>query len=191
MTRVAADSAPGVRPPALVALHWLTVAALCAAVAAIFWRESVDGRVLRDWLIQGHRHFGLLVLAMAGLRLAVRWRSHRGGAHDATAPILRAAASLAHGALYALLFTLPLLGWAASSAADRTVSFLGVALPALVHADEDLADRLAAWHSNAAWALLGLVLLHVAAALWHHYALRDNTLIAMLPRSRRSLSARR
>lgn len=187
MSRVAAKPAPGGLPPALVALHWLTVAALCAAFAAVWWRDTVDGRVLRDWLIQGHRHFGLLVLAMTSLRIAVRWRSHGRGARDAAAPTLRAAAVLAHSGLYALLVTLPFLGWAASSAAERTVSFLGVALPALVQADEDLADRLAAWHSSAAWALLGLVLLHVAAALWHHFALRDGTLVAMLPRCRRSV----
>lgn len=191
MSRVAAEPAPGARPPALVALHWLTVAALCAAVGVVWWRDAVEGRVLRDWLIEGHRHFGLLVLAMAGLRMAVRWRSHGGGAREAAAPSLRLAAALAHSALYGLLFTLPLLGWAASSAAERTVSFLGVALPALVQADEDLADRLAAWHSSAAWALLGLVLLHVAASLWHHFALRDGTLVAMLPRGRRCVPSRR
>lgn len=189
MTLVAAEPAPAARPRALVALHWLTVAALCAAVAAIWWRDAVDGRVLRGWLIEGHRHFGLLVLAMAGLRVVVRWRSSP-GTRNATAPALRAAAALAHGALYALLFTLPLLGWAASNAAERTVSFLGVALPALVQADEDLADRLAAWHADAAWTLLGLVLLHVAAALWHHFALRDGTLTAMLPRRRSSVPSR-
>ena len=36
-------------------------------------------------------------------------------------------------------------------------------------------------HETAAWALIGMVALHAAAALWHHFVRRDNVLRAMLP----------
>ena len=71
-----------------------------------------------------------------------------------------------------------------SSAAGTPVHFFGLTLPPLVGEDEDLADTLQTWHVNAAWALLVLVSLHVAAALWHHLVLRDHTLRMMLPRRR-------
>jgi hypothetical protein len=80
---------------------------------------------------------------------------------------------------------LPLLGWALSNAEGKPVHLFGLTLPALVSADEDLADTLQAWHLNAAWVLLGLVSLHVAAALWHHFVLRDEVLRRMLPKRRR------
>jgi len=73
----------------------------------------------------------------------------------------------------------------ASSAAGTPVHFFGLTLPALVGEDEDLADTLQSLHVDAAWALLALVTLHLAAALWHHFVLRDHTLRMMLPRRHR------
>jgi cytochrome b561 len=58
-------------------------------------------------------------------------------------------------------------------------------LPTIIGADEDLADRLQDLHVDAAWALLALVCLHIGAALWHHFVLRDGVLRRMLPARRR------
>jgi len=173
------------RPRKLVALHWLTVLCVVGAATLILVRDELDGRAVRAWLLEGHRHFGLLVLLLFGVRVALRVRYGKlqpGGDHPR---ILRVCAGLTHIALYALLLALPLLGWATSSAAGLDVHFFGLTLPPLVGEDEDLADSLQALHLDAAWALLALVTLHVAAALWHHFVFRDHTLRMMLPRRRR------
>lgn len=170
------------RPPALVALHWLTVLALLAAASLILIRGEVGGRALRQWLLEGHRHFGLLVLALFFLRLGVRLRLGR--LPTAGGRLLRAVAALTHLALYALLLALPLLGWALSDALGKPVHLFGLTLPALVQPDPDLADTLQAWHLDAAWTLLALAALHVGAALWHHLVRRDDVLRGMLPRRR-------
>jgi cytochrome b561 len=94
-------------------------------------------------------------------------------------------AGLTHLALYALLLALPVLGWAMSSASGTPVHFFGLTLPPILGEDDDLADTLQVWHVNAAWALLVLATVHVAAALWHHFVRRDRTLRMMLPRRRR------
>jgi cytochrome b561 len=78
-----------------------------------------------------------------------------------------------------------LLGWALSNAQDRPVHLFGLTLPALVGADEDLADMLQTWHVDAAWVLLALALMHAVAALWHHFVVRDDVLRAMLPNRQR------
>jgi cytochrome b561 len=126
---------------------------------------------------------GLLVLGLGVARVLLRLRLGKlpGGGGGLVA---RALAGLTHAGLYALLFALPLLGWASINAAGRTVDLFGWPLPALVGADEDLGDALLAWHVNAAWALLALGVMHAAAALWHHFVLRDSVLSAMLPRPR-------
>jgi len=99
---------------------------------------------------------------------------------------MQRAALGAHLALYALLLTLPLLGLATSQAHAVHVRLFGLLqLPMLVPADADLADTLSDWHVWLAWALLVLVALHVAAALWHHAVRRDGVLHAMLPAVRR------
>ena len=73
-----------------------------------------------------------------------------------------------------------------SDAQGKPVDLLGATLPALVGPDEDLADKLQIWHVDVAWVLLGLISLHIAAALWHHFVLRDRVLRMMLPKRRHS-----
>ncbi len=154
-------------------------------MAFILVRGEADGRALRQWLLEGHRHFGLLVLALFFLRIAVRLRLGRLQAPAGMGWVVRAAAALTHVAMYALLLSLPLLGWALSDALAKPVHLLGLSLPTLVEPDPDLADTLQAWHLDAAWALLALVTLHVGAALWHHFIRRDGVLRDMLPKRTR------
>jgi cytochrome b561 len=168
-------------PRRIVVLHWLTVLCVCMAAGLILIRDEVAGRAVRQWLLEGHRHFGLFVLTLFLIRVVVRIRAGQLASERGTHILLRAAAALTHIALYAVLLALPLLGWALSNAQDKPVHFFGLTLPALVSADEDLADSLQSWHVDAAWLLLALVVLHVSAALWHHFVLRDGVLRRMLP----------
>jgi len=181
--RARANAAPALPRP-LVALHWLTLFCLLMAVGLILAYEEVDGRTAEKWLLEGHRHFGLLVLLLFVVRVLLRLRLGRLPV-EAAPRIVRIAAGLTHLVLYALLLVLPLLGWAYSNSMAKPVHFFGATLPALVRPDPDLADTLGGWHVDAAWVLLALVLLHVAAALWHHFVRRDGVLRRMLPGRRR------
>jgi cytochrome b561 len=167
-----------------VALHWATLLALLAGVSMAWVRDAVDGRVLRSWLLEGHTHIGLLVLALWAARVALRLKLGKLPVAGNPSIMLRVVAGLTHAGLYVLLFALPLLGWAASNAHGKTVDLLGLPLPMLVAPDEDIGDELLAWHVTAAWALLALGVMHASAALWHHFVLRDSLLMAMLPRRR-------
>ena len=76
----------------------------------------------------------------------------------------------------------PLAGWAYSSAAGFPVVFLGlVPLPDFVPVSKALADVLKPIHATLAFALAGLVLVHVAAALKHQWIDNDGLLQRMLP----------
>ena len=87
-----------------------------------------------------------------------------------------------HVALYALFFIVPLVGWAYSSAAGFPVVLFGVLpLPDWVSADKALAELIKPWHEISAFALAALVLLHVAAALKHHFIDKDALLDRMRP----------
>lgn len=185
-TDLASEDNTPARPRKIVVLHWLTVLCLCFAAGLILLRdEVVSGRELKQWLLEGHRHFGLFVLTLFFIRVIVRMRAGRLPPVGHMSKAIRAVATLNHVALYALLLAQPLLGWALSNAQDRPVHLFGLTLPTLVHADEDLADSLQAWHVDVAWLLLALVLLHMGAALWHHFIVRDDTLRAMWPSRKR------
>jgi cytochrome b561 len=172
-----------VRHPApMIALHWLTLAALLAGVALVLVREAFDGRAVRYGLLEAHRYAGLLVLALLSVRLAVRMVLAPLPLLAQAAPLARAAAALVHILLYLLLAAVPMLGWLMSSAHGQNVHFLGVPLPALTEPDDDFADIVQQWHAIAAWTLLALGAVHGLAALWHHFVRRDAVLAAMLPR---------
>lgn len=172
------------RPRALVALHWLTVLCLVLAAAVILTRTWTDARPIRNGLLDVHRHLGLCVLALFAVRIGLRFRWGRLPEIARPRRSMRIVAGLTHAALYAAVLLLPLLGWMLSNAQGARVHFLGLPLPRLVEPDFDLADQLVVWHQDAAWALLVLALLHVSAALWHHFVLRDGVLRAMWPRRR-------
>jgi cytochrome b561 len=82
---------------------------------------------------------------------------------------------------YAILLVGPFLGWAAASAHSVPVKLLGI-LTLL-----SLASRKTPWgleagdiHGYAMWTSLALGGLHVAAALYHHFARHDDVLRRML-----------
>jgi cytochrome b561 len=172
-----------------VALHWATVLVLAIGLALILTRDVVEGRALRQGLLDAHRSCGLLLLLLCVLRLALRWRLGRLPALAAMGWLQRTVAASTHALLYGLLAGVPLLGWALSGALDQPVSLFGIALPGWVAADEDMADALHGWHSAMAWTLLALVAAHAGAALWHHVVRKDAVLSAMSPRLRRSPTA--
>lgn len=183
MTAIQTTENKPARPGKIVLFHWLTVLCVCFAAGLILLRdEVVTGRSLKQWLLEGHRHFGLFVLMLFFVRVVVRIRAGKLPPVGKMSKPIRALATLTHMALYALLLAMPLLGWVLSNAQDRPVHLFGLTLPALVGADEDLADSLQTWHVDAAWVLLALVLLHTGAALWHHFVVRDDVLRSMLPR---------
>jgi cytochrome b561 len=170
---------------ASIALHWGSVAAIVLASAVILIRELVEHKTARVIMLDVHRQLGLVVLLFLLLRLGARLR---GGLTNVTADMskpMRFAAAAAHWVLYGTLLGITLLGWAVTSAHAVGLKFLGIIpLPAIAVSDSDLADTLTDYHIWGSWALLGLVILHVGAALYHHFIRKDGVLRAMLPRRR-------
>jgi cytochrome b561 len=174
-----------------VVLHWSTLAAIVIAVASIYLRELTEEKVIRQVLLEAHRQLGLLVLVGVPLRIAVRYWLGFSDQTSAMPVAARMAATACHLALYAGLLALPLLGWAATSAKEITLSLFGLLpLPGLVAPDPDLVDALLDYHKWTAWAFGVLVVLHALAALWHHFGERDGILAAMLPSVRRLTAGR-
>jgi cytochrome b561 len=166
-------------PKPLIALHWLTAAAVL--LAFVTGGNPAKAKDALDLLAgQAHVASGLLVFALVALRLPLR--AVLGAQASVPGPRWQQrAATAAHVGLYALMLVVPLAGWAAL--ADKTTAFtlLGLALP--------LPDANAAWvrllgdaHSTLGDAFIWLAGLHAAAALAHHFVLRDATLMRMLPR---------
>ncbi len=163
-------------------LHWLMLLLIAAAYATMEFKSSFPkGSSAREAMAAAHYLLGLCVFFLVWPRLLARVAG--------TAPAIRpplpawqaAAATATHWVLYALMIGLPLLGWAALSAKGDSVPFFGIELPGLVEKSARLAKQLKHLHETVATAGYYLIGLHVAAALYHHYARRDNTLARMWP----------
>lgn len=137
-------------------------------------------------LYNWHKWAGITVLILSVLRLAVRWTNPPPAlpSHVAQAmPPWQLRAYLAtHSMMYVLFFLVPLVGWAYSSAAGFPIVVFGVLpLPDFMPVDKELAALIKPWHANLAWALAVLVVVHIGAALKHHWIDKDGLLQRMLP----------
>jgi cytochrome b561 len=88
-----------------------------------------------------------------------------------------------HGLLYALLFAVPLLGWAGVTAYPALITVAGYHLPAMpwVTQDAALAKQLFELHGTLAFVLVAFVVCHIAAALVHLFFKRDGVFERMWP----------
>ncbi len=161
-------------------LHWATAGLVAVQIALGLVGHDLEGpagRLLMAW----HLRLGVLILALAMVRLAYR-RRHPPAAMPAAMPgWQRRLAGLNHGLIYALLVALPLLGWLSASAAGETIGLVGpLALPPLMSANDAIADWAGEVHEFGAFALMWLVGLHVAAAAYHGLYRRDGIVRRML-----------
>jgi cytochrome b561 len=163
-------------------LHWTIAALIIVQLSIGVSLPRLPEGALTNALYELHKSFGLTILALALLRIAVR--SSRG------APPLepnipgwqRAAAYTSHYALYTLIVLVPVAGWTATSAGYPPVRYfwtIPVTLP--IEQNEDWANRVYWLHAVLALALALVALVHAGAALHHHFVRRDRTLLRMLP----------
>lgn len=166
-----------------VVLHWLIALLLLVVLGAVFATGFVPAPQARKNLMALHTSAGLLLFVLFLLKLLCMYFSYRAkeDTHD-WSDWTDWIAQGAHTLIYALLFMLPMLGWAHLNALGQDAWFAGLRLPRLIpFRNPDLAYTLQDFHSSAAWVLIIVVVLHVLAAFWHHFLRRDDVLRAMLP----------
>ena len=164
-----------------IALHWLLALLILGSLGIGFYMTGLSMSPTRLKLYNWHKWAGVTILALSAARLL--WRLTHQPPADPPMPAWQAqAAHAAHWALYVLFFAVPLVGWAYSSAAGFPIVWFGVLpLPDFVSPDKALAEAIKPWHGRLAYLLAFVVLLHVAAALKHHFVDRDGLLLRMLP----------
>ncbi|MDF3023734.1 MAG: Cytochrome [Alphaproteobacteria bacterium] len=162
--------------------HWLTsITVLCLLGVGLYMVRADKNAALIP--IYGlHKSFGILVLTATFFRVLWHVYSKKPPLVRGMALWERVAAHAGHFFLYICLFGMPLSGWIMSSAFGRTVTVFGVLpLPNLVEKNDGLAENLSALHEYLAYALIGMIAVHIGAALKHHFISKDATLKRMLP----------
>ena len=163
-----------------IALHWAT-AFLVIANFALAQTWDWFAKPTRGLMEDTHMSFGVLLTAVIVARIA--WRFIPG--HQVSsleAGWQRIASKATHYVLYALLVAEAGLGFAFRWGAGRPMEFFGVGIPPLIgEIAKPLRRELREFHEWIGWAIIVIALLHAAAALYHHYVLKDRVLKRMLP----------
>jgi cytochrome b561 len=156
--------------PVLVALHWLLalmiMGLLCFGFFVLAQMPNSDPRKL-DILVL-HMSGGMLVLVLMIVRLIIRKWSARPAAATTGSPLLDRLAGLAHAGLYVIVFLMIASGWTTGWLISGAFQPNGDPLPASFAV-------LPSFQAHAVLAVLLAILIatHIAAALYHHFVLKD------------------
>jgi cytochrome b561 len=164
-------------------LHWLMAVCILAMLfIGVGMASTVRPKYLT--LVSIHKPLGIAILALALIRLAVRLRYGTPSLPVDLPEPMKIAAKLSHYALYVLMIGMPLIGWGMlSAAAYPVVLFGGAHLPAILPQNDGLHALLWNLHFYLAFAFFALILLHVAAALFHALIRRASVFDSMAPTS--------
>jgi cytochrome b561 len=165
-------------------LHWLIALVIILMIPVGVIMTGLESGSFKNNLYEMHKSFGVIVMALIIWRLIVRWR--RG------APTLEAdlpdwqkwAANISHKMLYLLIALVPLAGWAGTSMCCAPVKlFWSIPVTLPLSGSRETVKALFQFHEIGAFLLAGLVVVHISAALYHHFIRKDATLRRMLFRS--------
>ena len=162
-------------------LHWVMAACI---LTMLFIGVGMVSTVAPKYLVLGsiHKSLGIAILVLALIRLAVRLRYGAPPLPTDLPEPMKLAAQLSHYALYALMIAMPLIGWGMlSAAAYPVVLYGGVHLPPILPQSDGLHTLLWNAHFYLAFAFFALILMHLAAALFHALVRRDGVFDAMAP----------
>lgn len=164
--------------------HWLIALLILFQFGLGWYMEDLPMGPRKFDLYQLHKSMGLTIFGLAVLRLSWRLFSPAPPLPASMARWEQLAARTSHALLYGLIFFQPVIGYLQSNAANFPIVLWDtVPIPAVLPENEALAEALIVVHSYGAIALALVALVHIGAALRHHFWLKDDVLRRMLPQT--------
>lgn len=176
-----AGQAQGYSPVART-FHWVTAALVLTTLPIGVTMVNVPNLgPTGDTLFHLHRSIGVTVLVIVALRLLYRLR-HPAPPLPAEMPAWQQmAAHATHWGLYALLIVQPILGWIATSAYRAPVLYFWLfELPPIWKEDRAFSQTMFRVHMTVGIFIALLICVHIGAALYHHFVIRDRVLLGMV-----------
>jgi cytochrome b561 len=131
---------------------------------------------------QLHETLGLTVFVLASLR--VIWRAlDKQPDLPEISRWMELASKIVQGALYILMFLLPITAVAGAWLEGHPLTLLGgLEIGPRLPPVHDIGSRIATLHTWLGDAIMWIAGVHAAAAIFHHVVLRDGLLASMIPR---------
>ena len=162
--------------------HWIIAGLIVTQFTLAWMADDLPLGMHKLALLARHKSFGMTVLMLAALRLLWRLFNRPPELPAGMSKVERKLARGTHAAFYFFLFAMPLTGWLMSSAKNYSVSWFGrFTWPDLIGKNERAFELLKTTHQTLSWLLFALAILHILAALKHHFWDKDDVLRRMLP----------
>lgn len=168
-------------------LHWTVALLVILSLigGALLWSYGFEGlknnfgMETTNFIYKYHKTSGVLILAMMLLRLMLRLTVGAPAPAASLTDFERNASQLVHWFLYAALIAMPIAGWLATAAGGFPIEFFNTTLPPLIGKDQALSGTLYVVHGLLGLVILGLITIHIAAALRHRFVKRDEVMQRM------------
>ena len=164
------------------AFHWIIALMIIGMIAVGFVMTAMEPAPTKFFIYGLHKATGIVILALVFLRLM--WRLYN------PSPQLpleltswhRRMGKLSPIVLYFLLFLMPISGYILSEAGGYPISVYGLFIvPNFVEKNSEISKIASLIHEYGAFVFIGILVLHLSAALYHHFVLKNNVLQRMLP----------
>ena len=162
--------------------HWVLAALLPFQIGLGWYMLSIEDSPGSAAYFALHVSLGLTAAVLIALRLLWRLRHRPHPLPDGIPAWQAKAAGLTHVSMYVLLLAMPVTGYLGAAFSGDAVSYFGVPLQGWSTKNEPLKEQLFTVHGVIAWALVGLVALHVLGAFKHLLKDRDGVFQRMWPR---------
>lgn len=173
-----------------IIFHWVSAIATLFLFGLGVYLTSY-GYYSPTYLETAHLHYALGVLLFGLICVRLVWRLIN------KTPVTlaknlpgKAGIKLVKFSLYLSLFAVLLSGYFICTAEGQSINVFGLfEMPSLVLLETPQVNIAGLTHKYVAWGLFGLVVLHVAAALFHHFVVKDRTLMRMIKIARTTKSS--
>jgi len=175
-------------------LHWAIALLVFGQVALGFYAHEQKEAMLAAFdfseariadvqaIFHLHKSIGIVIGFLVIARIIWRVTHYVPPLSGELPRVMQALAYATHWALYALLLILAGSGFFIAGASPFGIDFFYlIHIPHLFDVSDDIRDGAEMAHMIAVWGLIGLISLHIAAAAFHHFALKDDTMVKMWP----------
>lgn len=155
-------------------LHWVIAFLLIGLISLGWYMMSIEDQPNSRWYFNLHKSFGLIAAILIFFRLIWRF-THKPAPLPASVPRWQARLSRAvHLLLYFCMIIMPITGFFGASFSKHSIIFFGVELPTWVNQSHTISKQFFEAHELIAWILVGLIVVHVLAAIKHLFINKDN-----------------
>ena len=160
--------------------HWLIALAIIILITVGFIMSAMEPSPDKYELYNMHKASGVIVLMLVVLRLLWRFSNKIVQPPEDLPNILKLAAKSGHFMLYVFMLLMPISGVLMSYFGGRDISVFGLFVIPSADKTPQIAGMFHQIHVLGIWAFMAVIILHISAALYHHFIRRDNVLIRMI-----------